>query len=369
MDELITLSEGARLGGVNIPAGAQLRVLGSSLFFNGQKLDLGLSTADVHDPTEMPTYLAGYPSEDFRHEEACPVVLVDKDEDKYRTANENSTFAPVKVKTDDDANPAEVKVETSLTNYRVQPRRLAAFLPDTVIAQAGPAYDVRYVHLQRCKRAIDMDLEADVFGPSGLLTSSGSWRTNWATALALGSQWGGGSGVGASSNPIADMRGRVLKSATRITGWWVNQRVAGYFLDHPKTRDYMRATIGDAPQGPSIRAVVEAGEGVIDFKIPGLGTFHVCCAKWAPPGGGDLDYIMPDVVVAQYLPPGVPTNAENISTCKNFRRRGAAGVGFGVREVRIEQRGAGGVLVIVEEASIPTMTSQIAGGLITGVSQ
>jgi hypothetical protein len=176
----IKMTSEAVLGGVRIPEGAVIKLDGESLFYNGQKLQLGLSTADVHDPTELPTYLAGYSNEEFRHAEICQIIPVDKDEDKYRTFSSNVAFLPVTVKTNDDANIAEVKVDSSLTNYKVQPRRLGAFIPDTVRNQANPNYNVEFVHMERAARAINMDLELDVVGPTGLLTTSGNWAAGYA---------------------------------------------------------------------------------------------------------------------------------------------------------------------------------------------
>ncbi len=364
IDSVITLAEPTMLGGRRLPAGAQLRALGNDVFYNGERLDLAMTTADVHVPTELPTYLAGYQAEDYRAEQFCPEVLVDKDQDLYRTANSAMAFSPTNVKTDDTSSPSEVSFETSTTPYKVQPRRLAAFIPDTVKAQASPAYDIRFVHMELCKRLIALDIELDVMGPSGLLTSSGSWDAANLVALGANLNWNGG----ANSDPVKDIRSVHNKSATKVTGFLMNQRVAGYMLDNAAFRAFTRATIGDSPLAGNIRAIVEEGEGLIDFKIPGLGMFHVCCAKWKAPNASTIDYVMPDVVVGVNLPPGLPVNAMGISTAKNFRRRGAYGVGYGVREVRIEQRGAGGGLLIVEEASIPTMTSTLAGGLITGVA-
>lgn len=369
MMETIILSDDAEIGGRRIPKGAALKLDGNSLWYEGQKLQLGLTPADVHDPTEMPTYLAGYSNEEFRHMEICQIILVDKDEDKFRTFDSTSAFSPVAVKTDDDAAINEIRVTSSLTNYKVQSRRLGAFIPDTVASQANPNYDVRFVHMERCARAINMDLELDVLGPSGLLTTVGNWASGYATTLASGFQWGGASGVGTNSNPVADIRGRINKSAHRITDWWFNQRAAGLFLDNPEVRDYTRFKMGDAALDAAVKAVFEGqNEDTIDFNIAGLGRFHVACAKYLD-SSANLDYIMPDCLIGVTQPPGRPTNGEKIATAYNFRRKGPQGNGFNTREVRIEQRGVGGTLVIAEEASVPTFTGTIVGGAVFGVSQ
>lgn len=365
---------GTKIGGRFIAPGAELILefdptAGALLDRNGALL-LGLTTQDVHDPTELATYLAGYATEEYRHDQIVQVIPVDKDEDKYRTFNSGAAFRPVVVKTDDDMDAAELKVTSSLTNYRVVVRRIGAFIPDPTRNQANANYDVEFVHMERCRRAIDLDLELDIIGPSGLLTTAGNWNSNNVVTLAAGYQWGGASGVGANSDPVADIRARMDASAQRITGWWMNQRVAGLLLDNPKFRDYTRANMGDAPLDAAVRAVSDADNGVVDFKIRGLGVFHVVASRVESNAAGTTtDYVMPDVFLGVTQPPGVPTNGGRIATAYNFRRKGPAGVGFYTRTVAIPQRGAGGTLLIVEEASIPTMTSGICGGLVLGVSQ
>ncbi len=341
----------------------------------GTPIMLGLTPGDVHDPTELATYLAGYSNEDFQHEKACQVIPSDHDEDKYRTFNSSLAFRPVVVKTDDDATPAELKAPSSLTNYKVVIRRIAAFIPDPTQKQVtNPGYDLRFVHMERCKRAINMDLELDVLGASGLLTTSGNWNSNNRVTLGANYAWGDTAGnaanAGALSDPIADLQARVVASAQRITSWFMNQRVALCFLAHPKVRDYYRMHFGDNAITNTMASISDADAGVVEFKMPLLGTFKVCCARVeSNTAGTTTDYIMPDVVIAVTQPPGIPTNGDRIATAYNFRRKGLAGVGFYTREVRFDARGAGGTLIIVEEASIPTMTSGICGGYIGAVLQ
>lgn len=368
-DMMIQLAAPLQFGGLNIPQGATLAFRDNRLFYNGQPLELGLTTADVHDPTELATYLAGYSNEEFRWSAACPEVLVDKDEDKYRTFNTSAAFGLVTVKTTDTAYPNEVVVESSLTNYKVQVRRLAAFIPVNVRAQAGANYNVEYVHMARCARAINMDLEFDVFGTGGLLVTAGNWNASNVTALGSTYQWGGASGVGANSNPIRDIDDIIEDSVARITDWWMNQHVANLFLRHAAVKDFLVTQFGQDGYAQTVRSAAEANERTVDFHLVGKGTFHVVAAKYANSGAsGAIQYIMPNVVVGTHNFPGAPTDGEKIATCKNFRRRSTAGVGFNTRQIQLEHRGAGGTLVIVEEASVPTMTSNISGGLITGVS-
>lgn len=371
---------GVQLGGKRF-AGERLELEwdpreGVLLDRHGALLLAGLTPSDVHDPTELPTYLAGFSNGNFRHEQVCQVIPVLMDEDKYRTFNSSAAFRPVQVKTDDDATPAELKVQSSLTSYKVVVRRIAAFIPDPTERQVtNQGYDLRYVYMERCKRALNMDLELDVLGSSGLLTTSGNWNANNRVTLASSYAWGDTSGnasnSGALSDPIADLNGRDIASSQEITAWHMNKRVGLCFLSHPKVRDYMRQWLGDASAADKLRQDVGSAQGrTVDFSLPLLGQFCIHTARVeSNTAGSATDYIMSDVVVAVVQPPGVPTNGEQIATAYNFRRKGPAGVGFYTREVRFDARGAGGTLIIVEEASIPTMTSGICGGYIGAVLQ
>jgi hypothetical protein len=370
-----------RIGSLQVRPGEAMDLVwdeakGALLDRSGQAIMLGgMSPSDVHDPTEMATFLAGYKNATFRHPEMCQVVPVNYDEDKYRIFDSSAAFKPVQVKTDDDAPPAEIRVTSSLTNYKVVVRRIAAFIPDPTMRQVtNPGYDIRFIHMERCKTAIDLDLELDVLGPSGLLTTAANWGTNQTVTLAAGFQWGSGigssAGVGANSDPIHDLRNMRDNSNQRITSFWMNEHVAGIFLDHPSVRDYMRQNYGDSVPGADIKAIRDDDDSVVDFKLTGLGTFHVVCSRVENSLGtpATTGYVMPDQVIGVVQPAGVPTNGERIASAYNFRRRGPAGVGFYTREVRFEARGAGGTMIIVEEASIPTMTSKYSGGQIVGVT-
>ena len=64
----------------------------------GQRVTLALDPADVHDPTEMSEYLAGYRPFEYRADEVSEPVLVDNDSDKYRTFSGDDAFRRVPVK-------------------------------------------------------------------------------------------------------------------------------------------------------------------------------------------------------------------------------------------------------------------------------
>ena len=55
----------------------------------GDVVQLALYPVDVSISEEMDTLLLGYGQYGFRADEACPILLVDKDQDQFRVFDEN----------------------------------------------------------------------------------------------------------------------------------------------------------------------------------------------------------------------------------------------------------------------------------------
>lgn len=331
----------------------------------GQRINLELTPADVHDPTEIPSYLAGYRNWEFRADEMSKVVLVDNDEDKYRTFSEDDAFQPVRVKGALTGAIPEVDPRSSLTSYKVVDRYVGSFVPAITEMQTGNNYQPRMAAARRCRRALELDRELDVLGPSGLLTTVGNWNGAQVNALGAGENWNGG----ASADPIAALQESIEASAQPISEIWMNQRVAHAFIRDASVRDHMRQLLGDSGANGVAQTLANAATGgaTVDFMIPGLPPIKVSSAKYKN-ASSNLVYVMPDYVVLLTTPPGVPMDGEEIATSYTFRRRGPSGVGLEAREFAVEGRGPhGGTMVVVAMADIAKMTGNNCGGLITGV--
>lgn len=330
----------------------------------GQTLMLALTPADVHDPSEMPTFLQGYRNAEFRADEASPVVLRDQDSDKYRRFDEDATFRPVKVKGSINGAIPEVDVGTVMADYSVVDRFIGGFVND-ITAQNATAYRPRAAVLKKCSNALMLDREIDAWT---LLTTSANWHASVQTTLAAAYKWNGG----ASADPIGDIQTRLESSLARITDIWMNLRVANAFLRNSTVKDWFKQWLGDGAVDGAIRSLntAVASPNMVDFTIPGIpATFHVVAAKVQ--GASSIDYIMGNHVVFTRRPPGgQPADGEDIATSYTFRRRGAAGVGFMTREFRVEGRGPqGGSMVVVSQADIAKMVGPKVGGLILNAYQ
>lgn len=322
----------------------------SELGAKGEVVTLALSPSDVHQAEEMPSYLAGYRNATYRAAEASPVILVDKDTDYFRSFSSDNAFRKVKVKGSPEDNVPEVNPSSSLSSYKVQDRFVGSFVSDVTEQNAGANYKPKMRAMKKCANAIELDIEVDFWS---MIQATAAWATGYHATLAAGAKWNGG----ASADPIADLQARMEASAQPVTGIWFNEKVKNSFLRHALVRDYMKQMIGDNPASIS--------DDAEDFKIPGFPPFHVVKAKVKNETNSALDYILGNHCVLTCSPAGVPTDGEDIATSYTFRRRGSAGVGFGVREFRVEQRGGkGGSMVVVEEASVSQMTGNNCGGLI-----
>jgi hypothetical protein len=334
----------------------------------GQQVTLELTPTDVSTPQEIPSYLAGYRNWQFRADDASKVILVDQDEDKYRSFSSDDAFEPVRVKGALNGAIPEVDPRSSLDSYKVVNRYLGSFVNSVVEGQSrNPGYQPRMAAARRCRRALDLDRELDVLGPTGLLTSTGNWASGQVITLASGENWNGG----ASADPIKAIQDAIEASAQPVTEVWMNQKLGHLFIRNDKVRDHMRQLLGDSAVASTAQALANSGMGTqaIDFMIPGLPPIRIAAAKYKNTAG-NLVYVMPDVVALTTSPPGVPMDGEEVATSYTFRRRGPSGVGFESREYQVEGRGPnGGTMVVLSTADVAKMTGNNCGGLINNVVQ
>lgn len=344
----------------------------STLGRAGQRVTLQLQPQDVHDPTELPTYLAGYKEFMYRADMMSTPILVDNDQDKYRTFDSDDAFRRVDVKGSISGAVPEVDPKSALRQYKVIDRYVGSFVPRVTELATGNNYRPRMAAARRARRAIELDRELDV---AALICTPGSWDA--AVITPAGLEWDSGT----TENPIRDIQLAIEKSAQIVTSIWVNQRVAFALVRSPAVRDQMRQMIGDNAANQQVQNIQNAGmNGVTgDFSIPGLPPFRVSTAKVKAETGSVIDYVFRnpdlsgalqfDVAVLMHEPPGTPTDGEDIASTYTFRRRGPSGTGFEAREFDVPGRGAlGGTMIVVSQADQAVMTGNNVGGIITDVT-
>lgn len=329
----------------------------------GQKVSLAMSPADVRQPEEISTYLAGYYSPGFRADEASKVVLVDHDEDKFRAFDSDDAFKRVAVKGSMQGAIPEVDPKTSLTSYKVVEKYIGSFIPMQTELNATGNFKPKMAAAKRCKRALQLDREFDVWN---LLINAGSWAAGNVLVLTLATQaWN----TGSAPDPILDLSTLLENSAQQVTDLWMNPKVANAFMRNAKVRDYFKVMIGDGAMNQSVVNMNTAvgANAAYDFQVPGFPAIHVVAAK-AKDAAGALQYILGNVVVGTVSPPGTPSDGEEVATSYTFRRKGPSGVGFETREFFVDARGPlGGTMIVAAMADVPIVTGSNVGGIITNV--
>lgn len=322
-----------------------------------------LAPDDVHIAHEIDTFLAGFSQlGNYRADEACPVVLVDKNTDKFRTFGQNNVFKQVEVRTSRQAGIQEVDIETSLSTYLTEERALGAFIPRATEAQA--TFDVKAGHAARIQEALGLDREIRIFGTGGLLSTSTSWNSNNVVTLSGGAQWDDSE----NCDPILDIQERIEASAQKITGIYFNPPVAHAFLRADRVRSHMRQMLGDsAPSADAVAAA--AAQESVDFMIPGLPPFHVVGAKVLNETSSALDFILTDkVILVSYPQNGAPVDGKRTMTAVTWRERGLSGNGFTTREFEVQARGLqGGTMMVSGHAEDEQMIANNCGGLLQDV--
>jgi hypothetical protein len=322
----------------------------------GQLVQLALSPADVHDPTELSTYLAGYKVEGLLADEVSPAILTDMSTDKYRTFTEDNAFLAVDVKTGIEAKVPEIDPESRLAQYTVIERAIGSFVPDRVASQAS--YDVRKAAMKRCSRALMLDREIDVMS---LLTTAGNWNAGNVVTLGASAAWNGG----ASSDPYKDLQDRCEASLQRVTKILMARHVSNAFTRHTEVREHLKQFIGDT----GARDLLDPQDSET-YKLPGLPVICVSDAKHTITKGVAPSWTWGNDVVLVTEPGGTPSDGEEIRTSETWRLKGPSGNGFVTREFRVDDRGAlGGIFIVAALAEVAKMPGPNCGGLIKAAYQ
>jgi hypothetical protein len=320
----------------------------------GQQIMLALQPADVHVAEEIDTFLAGYAPDEFRADEAVPIVPTDFLTDQFRTFTENNAFRVVNVLASTQSDINEVDPETILRTFICVDRAIGGFIPNVTQYTARKAYDPRQALARRIRWALALEREVRIFGSSGLLTTSANWNANNVTTIAGGSEWDTTNG-----DPIRNMQDAEENSIMPITDWFMSVPVFNAFLRNANVRLYFRQMLGDNAPSPD---VVNRKRDVV---IPGLAPIHVVGGKVLNESTGNIDYIMGEAVVGVRKPTGSLVNPEDIQTAVTWRFNGPSGTGFITREFELPRRGLhAGQMMVSGYSEDPRFIANNVGALI-----
>lgn len=332
----------------------------------GQLVTMDLGVTDVHIPSAMPNYAAGYTLADGVADIAMPVIMAPKQQDKFFTWDSANAFKRV-LPTSASAGGAVGEVNPTLSNasYTTQEYALASVIPTEVEANADSplrpfeAATVRVMNALRLEREIRVQAK---------LTASGSWDANNVIALGATAMWNNGS----TSDPLKNLQDLKEKSLMRLTRLIFTEPAYHAFVRNPAVKSYWAFKADDGlvvPDPAKISAVLRLPPIVVaDMKYTSGG---VATYVWPAAAGAS------SAVVAVHEPPqNPPTSQQDVATSYTFRWAGGSApdgtitAGFLVRSFYDPKRGPRGsrYLVIVHNDA-EVMTSTVVGGLITGVIQ
>jgi hypothetical protein len=329
---------------------------------SGQRIrHLALMPDDVHSAAEIPTYLAMYRNAAFRADDVAPVFAVDHRKDKYRNESADDAFLRVNTKGSIQGAIPQIDPKSSLVDYATIEQFVGSYVPlATEQEETGTRYRSRQAAGRRCKNALSIEREHDVWGK---LTTSGNWDSGVVTTILAAGAWNGG----ASSDPIKNIQDAMEDSAMEVTDVWMNRVVANAFIRHAAVREHMKQFMGDGAAARDLVAVngMAATGKITDFVIPGLPPIRIAAAKSRTVSAGALSPILGNHVVLTSNSGG-----DDISTCRTFRVKGTQGVGYESREFRVEDRGPqGGTMIVVAVSDVPVITANNVGGLIINAVQ
>lgn len=333
---------------------------------SGRRIEAEVVSSQLHEATEIPTYLFGYRNALMRADIGAPVAMADKLVGKYRIQDARDIFQRVDVKSSENEFPKEVDPRSSLTDYTMVIRQAASFVGGfTEQAAAGSsAWNPKMRAAKRVANAILLDREYDVWT---LLQTQASWDAAVVDTLAATEQWNGGS----TKDPYGNLRAMAAASIMPIERFVMNPVVAGYLLEDEKVRNMKILILGDSG-APSLAEVTNPNKyinGVLDFVIPGLPPISVVASRVWNETTNTADFIITDNVIGLYSP-APSSSGDDIASATTFRLTGAGATGWESMEYRIDGRGLrGGTMIKAGHAEIAKMIAPAVGGLLRDVIQ
>jgi hypothetical protein len=280
----------------------------------GETVELTVTPSDMAIGKEIADHISGYRNGIYRADEVSPIVLVGEDSGHPFVRRQIGSF---------------------IDSDHLEFTKLAA---------------------QRCKNALDLDRECDVF--QTLLGERENWDASVRTSVSCVQNIGGG-----LSDPIRHIQVAIKKSSRLVTDIWFNRTIAGVFIQHPAVQE----RIGPAGFDAINESLMKSSIQKVDFEIPELPLFHVVASKVVGPTGR-LEYTMGDVVLLTHTPAVIRNDGGELcetASSYTFRKRGPYGNGYSVKLFRVE--GCDGGLLVVATYDSEALTNPTAGGIVTDV--
>ena len=329
-------------------------------------MDLGVG--DVHIPSAMPNFASGYSNEPPIADLASPVILANKSTDKYFQYPKEDAFQRATPLVGAPATGVpEIAPRPSSSQYTTLEYSLGGYVSTELQANQDAPLNVKLATMDRIMNAHLIDREIRV---ATLLTTSSNWDSGAvATVTATTGKWNGG----ASSDPVADIHGRIDASYGKPTAIIMSGKLFRAFQRNPAVRAYFAYKDGSpaVPDASQMQAVLSLPK-IIVGEMQYIDTSGVKQFVW---GNNAVLIRQP-----RQMP---PTDQRDVATSYTFRwNLGAGDLGPGgneqrsvkggwiVREFFTQDRGGlGGIKLVVVYYDAEKMTSIYAGGLLVNAYQ
>lgn len=327
----------------------------------GRLVTMDLSPSDVHIDTAAANILVGYRNGGFIADRVSPVVVKDKQSNKYYVLDPADTFQLVQgaSTTGPGAAVREISPRLSRQAYSVKPRALASFVPSETESAADTPLRPGAM---AAKRVMDALLLGREYRVAKKLTTAANWASGQVITLGSTNKWNGGT----ASDPIGNIFALMSASVMHPTHLVASYPGLVAFLTNPAVREYTKFK-ADIPALPNTDAQ--------EFQFPGLPPIIVSTAKYRA-ADGSLQYIWGNNIAAVRIPPGgISADGQDVATSLTFRWQinaedARVQQGISVRSFFLEDRGPnGGRKYVVNHYDDERIIDNTVGGLLVGVVQ
>lgn len=328
--------------------------------------DLGVS--DVHQPSTLPIYAAGYRiCQDGIADAMSPVIMVPKQSDFYGTWNITSDFSlPMYNAVAAGAQVAETNPGLAFAKYSTINYALAGAIPTEVIANADapfrPFPKLMQVLVDRLRTMRNVRV-------ASVMENSSNWNGAQVQTILSGAQWN----EGPASNPVLVFHNAENASYMPINGFGMSGQLWRAMIRNSAFQKFF--TYKDGVDAIPNKDIVSK-----DFKLP---MFYVDETKYIV--GGDTvapTFVWGNDVVGIHQPGEMPpTSQMDVATSVTYRWVGGEAPqvpleeqsltgGFLVRSYFDPRRGPrGSTVVVCAHWDIELMTSGFVGSLIANAYQ
>lgn len=326
----------------------------------GKSVAMDLGPSDVHLPSALPNYAAGYRNEPPMADVVSAPLIVNKPSDKFFTfAKEDAFTGAAPILGVPGGQVAEIAPRLLNSTYTTTEYALGGFVSTQVEAAADAPLKIRQALAKRVMEALTIEREKRV---AALMGVSGSWDASVVTTLGGTQKWNGGS----AADPIKDLLDLQTKSWGGVSGILMSQPVWNAFVQNTKVQDFLKYKDAIAPI-PAEDAISRA------FGLPPI---YVSKMRTKNSSGG-LSYVWGNNVVLFRSPEqNPPATQDDVASSYTFRWNlsgnsdGSVQGGFLVREYYVQDRGSrGGNKLVVLHNDAEVQTSAFVGGLLIGAVQ